>query len=316
MKKEFLLLIKAAVSGSLLYLVFRRTDLMSILDGVVQLPLWSFLAALILSLTAVMFASFRWGLFIKSHLGRGRVFSFYLAGMFFNTVLPGLVGGDAVKGYYLYKEGSTIPNTVSSLFMDRFLGYVVLLGMGTAAYPFALPVLKGTELVWAFPVILATFITISYLILYRRAGSRFGFIASFLESLDACFVDTGAIGRGLLFSLIVQALNVLTVYILAVGFGLDITILVLMAFLPIIVTLASVPITVSGLGVREASFVVFFGAYGLNGESALALSLAWFGILIATGLVGLIEYLRSGRGVPPTPKEPRINPDLLPSSSP
>jgi len=295
LKKAIKLSFKIVLSGLLLFLVFRKTNPSSILEEFRHVSPWYFLISLALSITAVLFASLRWGLFIKPNPGRGKVFSLYLTGMFFNTVLPGLVGGDAIKGYYLFKGGNTVPGTVSSIFMDRYLGYVALLGLGILAYPFALPIVIGTGLEWLFPAILALFILGTGIILNIRVRAFFPSFSLFFESLDLSFKDRTAVFNGLLFSLIVQGINILIVYVLSWGFGFETPLIVLLAFLPIIVTLSSLPLTISGLGIREVSFVIFLGAYGLDRESALTLSLAWFAILLTTGLLGLVEYLRAGR---------------------
>ena len=52
------------------------------------------------------------------------------------------------------------------------------------------------------------------------------------------------------------------------------------------------PISISGLGVREGAFVLFFGLIGIKPEVATAISLSWFMTISAAGIIGLIEYIR------------------------
>ncbi len=47
-----------------------------------------------------------------------------------------------------------------------------------------------------------------------------------------------------------------------------------------------VPISVSGLGVREASLVMLLPGYGVPMEQALSFSLVIFGMLVFSGLIG------------------------------
>ena len=142
------------------------------------------------------------------------------------------------------------------------------LGLGTLAYPFTLPIVRGTGLEWVFPGILAVFIIASALILSGWIRRSFPTFSTFFQSLDGCLHDKRVILKGLLFSLVVQGVNILMVYVLSKGYGFDIPLMVLTAFLPIILTFSSLPISISGLGIREASFVIFLGAYGLKAESA------------------------------------------------
>ena len=62
------------------------------------------------------------------------------------------------------------------------------------------------------------------------------------------------------------------------------------AALPIINIMTMVPITFSGIGVREGAFVYFLGLKGIEPEPALALGLLFFSIQVATGLVGGVAY--------------------------
>jgi uncharacterized membrane protein YbhN (UPF0104 family) len=52
------------------------------------------------------------------------------------------------------------------------------------------------------------------------------------------------------------------------------------------------PISISGLGVREGAFVVFFGLIGVKPEAATAVSLSWFISSSVGSLLGLIEYIK------------------------
>lgn len=57
-------------------------------------------------------------------------------------------------------------------------------------------------------------------------------------------------------------------------------------FLPIILFLVLPPITVGGLGVREAGFIYFFGTTGMEAEATFALSLLIYLGAIVSALPG------------------------------
>jgi hypothetical protein len=50
--------------------------------------------------------------------------------------------------------------------------------------------------------------------------------------------------------------------------------------------LASLPITINGIGVREGGFIYFLGLYGVAPESAVAISLGVLAMLICVGMIG------------------------------
>jgi hypothetical protein len=68
--------------------------------------------------------------------------SYYLIGMYFNLVLPTTVGGDVVRAWYLDGGSGRRLAAFVSVFVDRFSGLIVLLGLaclGLALSPLELP---------------------------------------------------------------------------------------------------------------------------------------------------------------------------------
>ena len=95
-----------------------------------------------------------------------------------------------------------------------------------------------------------------------------------------------------LLSLAVQTTGVLAVYTLSKGLNMQLPLLPLFIFIPVISAMTTIPISISGLGVREASFVLLFAYLGLSPSEATALSLSWFLSASTGSLAGLIEYIK------------------------
>jgi uncharacterized membrane protein YbhN (UPF0104 family) len=98
--------------------------------------------------------------------------------------------------------------------------------------------------------------------------------------------------RAFFLSVLIQVLGVFTVYVLARGLGQDFPLGPLFAFFPIVVVLSAVPISIAGIGVREASMVLLLGTLGVEPAAATALSLAWFLSVTVGTFLGLYEYFR------------------------
>jgi hypothetical protein len=90
-------------------------------------------------------------------------------------------------------------------------------------------------------------------------------------------------------------LFVLSAYVLQRGMGLDLGLYAMGWMRPLVFVLTLLPLTVAGLGVREASYVAFMGFYGVNSTTALAFGLILFGIQVAIGLVGAALDLNERR---------------------
>ena len=59
-----------------------------------------------------------------------------------------------------------------------------------------------------------------------------------------------------------------------------------------IILISMIPVSISGLGIREGAFVFFLGTTGVPPEKAMTLSILWFLSVVVAGLWGFIEYLR------------------------
>lgn len=60
----------------------------------------------------------------------------------------------------------------------------------------------------------------------------------------------------------------------------------------------NLPIALGGLGVREAMFVLFFGALGVPDARAIGLGLLVYLVFVAASLAGAPSFALGGRGEP------------------
>jgi len=213
-----------------------------------------------------------------------------MIGAFFGSFMPGIVGGDAVRAYYLNKKAKKMSLTLASIFMDRYIGYASLMLIGISAAPFAFSYFGDSQYKWLMPFIFAAFVIGSILFFLLQLGKRFRGMSDFYEYFSALRTQKGIIIKAVLISLLVQFLNFFIVVTLAAGMGEKIPLLVLFVFLPIIITITMIPISISGLGVREGSFVILLGLIGVKSEIATSLSLAWFFSVFVGSLPGLAIY--------------------------
>ena len=67
-----------------------------------------------------------------------------------------------------------------------------------------------------------------------------------------------------------------------------------MLFIPLISFLLVLPISLSGLGVREGGYVYLFAQAGVSAPLALAMSLLFYALNVASGLIGGVLYAFEG----------------------
>ena len=91
----------------------------------------------------------------------------------------------------------------------------------------------------------------------------------------------------------------------ACAFRIDVTALEVFAFVPLIWFLTMVPLSLGGLGVREAGFVYLFGTVGVAEGASLLLSLGTYAGLVAAGAVGGVVLLFQARLLPRSEAAPQ-----------
>ncbi|TAL27969.1 MAG: flippase-like domain-containing protein [Nitrospirae bacterium] len=297
LNKIVLLILKLAVSSGLLYLVLSKAGAEKVLAIITTINPAAFIFSILLYLVSLYVSTMRWRLLLPVEFRKKKLLSFYMIGSFFSTFLPGVIGGDAVKGYYLYKETNNGSLSLASVFMDRYIGFVSLMIMGLIAYIAGFNYLKGSIIEWLLPAIILAFVIGNLVIFGLRFGKRMKRLAEFYAYFDKYRNHKTMIAKTLFLSFIVQIINIISIYIITLGLGQHISLVYFFIFFPIITTISTLPISISGLGLRESSFVLLFGLpqIGIKPEMATAMSFAWFLSTAFGGLCGLFEYLRLKR---------------------
>jgi len=290
--------VKVFVSGGLLYAVISKTGIDKVLSTLKGIYIPSFILAVLIYICAIFISTIRWRLLLHERFGLGKLFSLYVIGSFFNHLLPGMIGGDAVKAYYLYRDTGKGSSAVASVFIDRYIGFTALILVGLIAFPFGFRYFRGSYIEWVLPLIVLLFVAGSFFVFGLRIGRGIKLLSGFYDYFTLYKEKKAVIVKALMLSFIIQTIVIFAVYVLSLGLKVDVPLLPLFIFIPVISTIASLPISISGLGVREASFVLLFGFLGISPGEATAVSFAWF-LSVATGsLPGLIEYLRYKKGTP------------------
>lgn len=301
-KKIAVLILKLSVSAVLFYLLISKIGTKTIIHNIKLSSPLSFITAVGMYMLATFFSSLRWKLLIPQSMRTKRLFSMYMIGSFFNTCMPGIIGGDAVKAYYLSSElkksqksavsGREASIAVASVFMDRYVGFSAMLVISMIAFPFGFRYLEGTPVKWFMPIVLAGFIFGSIVVFKFRFGERFRFLFKVYEYFKVYSRKKEVLFKAFLYSVVIQISGIVAIYILSKGISLNITFLSLLIFVPIIILISFIPVSISGIGLREGAFVIFLGTIGVPPDLSVTLSILWFLSVVVASLWGLFDYLR------------------------
>lgn len=303
-RKTAALLIKAAVSAALIITLFRNADLRDTLSAVLRLGPGAWVSAVFLYMLGQVISAYRWKLLsgaagfcapLRDHV------SYYFIGMFFNLFLPTSVGGDAVKCWYLSRTdptGRTAP-AIYTVLAERVTGFLVMFWMGTGALFFAPPgALPGTVFALAAACSAMSVLVMPFIpaLLKRILKKRtWAWSRTLLEDIAVYWRVPAVLFKALAWSLVFHSLLVAIHIIIGRAMGLPVP----AAYYVVVYSAASlagfIPISLSGIGPREGTYLYLFTLIGIGQPDALAFGVCWLGVIIAASLPGAALYLLGGR---------------------
>jgi uncharacterized membrane protein YbhN (UPF0104 family) len=270
------------------------------------------LSGLLMGLT-ILLGIARWRVVLRVQgfdLPWGRAAEISFVAHFFNSFLLGSTGGDLMKAFYAARETHhKKTEAVVTVFVDRLIGlWAMLLFAGAMMLPNLTLLFLHAKLRSLALLTLAMLGACSGLVAVAfwggvsrgwsgaRAWLRRLPKGEWLErSLDSCRQfghEPFFLSRTLVISMLLNAICVFQVWVIGSGLGLNIPPRVLFLIVPVIICISALPITPSGLGVRENLFVLMLAesAIGVPDASALSLSLLAYAGSLFWSLVGGLVY--------------------------
>jgi uncharacterized membrane protein YbhN (UPF0104 family) len=220
----------------------------------------------------------------------------FFEGVFFNLCLPTSIGGDVVKAYRLADSTQGRLLAGCTVVADRLTGLAALGVLAGAAaiakeWSLGLPttIAVGTALLAA--ALLVIWLGVGsldrLLTLFPEPHSARRFISRLLPYQMRPSLMTKAVA----WSLLVQAGGALAVSLIARGIGVSLPISIWFAVVPLIALAMVLPISISGVGVREGGLAFLLAPSGVPAEQAVAIGLLWFLTTIVSGLLGGLLFL-------------------------
>lgn len=297
-------IVKGGISLGLIAWVLSKVDVAQAWSQATAMNPAMAMLAVILMLAQIALGAVRWGLVLRAlsaPLRWMQTASVYYIGVFFAIVLPGAVGGDAVRMWAARRNGLSLASAINSVALERAVtvfGLVLLVCLTQPILMLRLPDLPGA---WVFPLLLAVCV-LGILVLavldrlpqsFRRWPVARG-AALLAVDTRKLFFHPGYSLITLLVALLGHVNLSLVAYALAVGLGLDVHVLDCLVLVPPVILIITLPISISGWGVRETAMVTAFAFVGVPEESALVLSILFGLVGMLTALPGGLVFLLAG----------------------
>ena len=289
--------LKVALSLLLLVILLAETDLSQLAGAVARAQSGWVIAALVGYLASQVVSAIRWTMLARP-LGFQEPFSqffgAYFTGMYMNLFAPSTVAGDIGRALLLAGGQKRKALAFTTVLADRGLGFVVLVWIGALAivlqpgyrlppplYLSAWVVPPTTLLGWLFGPKMA--------VRFLRPGNRWRTLVE--RDLTAYWHDYRLLGETSAVAVVFHAVQIVTQVFLAWALGLKVPAAFFFIFVPVVNILGMLPVSFSGIGIREGGYWFFLSQLGVDRASALALGLLSSVVVLLTGLAGGVVFL-------------------------
>lgn len=305
---------RVAVSIAVLGILLLKIGVVEVIDKLIQAKLELVVAGMLIYLAANLVNIYKWQLILAGQGDRvpfRNLFSIFYVGVFFNNLLLTNFGGDVIRVMRLARLTERPAVAAGSVVADRVSSTFALLLIAVVPAIFQLRLLG-----WKWALLVISMFLLSVLVIAllasERAVRRLGrlpllrgglmglreHVRHFYYSLYELRGQKGVLALVMLISLFYQALQIVTIYLLGLALEIEISIINYFLFIPIVLAVSMLPISLNGLGVREGAWVALFSLVSVPDTAALSLSLLTLLLMSVVSLLGGAFYLFDRKTVP------------------
>ncbi|CAN2048211.1 glycosyltransferase 2 family protein [Candidatus Magnetomoraceae bacterium gMMP-13] len=299
-RKNIIILLKFLISLSLLGWFIMQTDFSKVLKVLGSIPFYIIFLAVIINIFAFYINAVKWHKLLNN-FKLMKLFSLNLIALYYMLILPGQIAGELVKTYKLAKGRREAEQIAASVIIDRITGIIGLMLVAMAGLILSKTSIAKNLTLW-FSISIIVFSLLLYLFYFKSVENiikRFALlfkksftgtiiepcllvIAAWRQYLKNPFMLLQSICYGIAYQLICVYVNI----IIARALNIDITFVDWCWIFGVISIALFLPITISGIGVREGGFIFLLGNMGVEPERALAMSLSLLGLHVVCAFIG------------------------------
>lgn len=296
--------LKLAVTGGLFGLILYFVPFETIWAGIQRLSPLVWLSVLAAFIFGHLINAFKWHLLVGEGLSFSQTAKAHFAGLASNLVLPGTSGGDVTRAALLTRDSASVSSLITGSIVDRLidvtmlvllaaLGASLLAGTGETGRVLqigALVLVAAGVTVYAFLPTLDRYLRRKFST--DQAGKAVklgldivGFLTCHRNRILICVLISGLVQAGFV------TLNLF----LSISMDGPVSLWAWLFAWPLAKLIATLPISLGGLGVREASLASIFAGLGMGAPIVIAVGLVWQTIVLGGGLFGLAVQFISRR---------------------
>lgn len=286
------------LSALLIYFAFRKADLPQLWSNLASVS-WQLVTVLVLlNIISMLIGGLRWAILVLGRANLKDILIFTKAsftGSFYALFFPSSVGGDLLKWTTLLKNYPQISKLklAGTAIIDRVIGFSAFSLMAMIS------LILGKILRYQFPGILFWLflginiaLIIFYLFVFRlnfeKMAGKYKFLNKLLEIVDLLKnSNKKRIILCFLISMLAQPFWMMISWYLFNSLGIDLKLIQVFIFMPIISLILILPISWAGFGARENLYLYFLVPLGYSAEKLLFAS-------TFSGVMGILMALLGG----------------------
>ena len=291
-----------------LLLILYLIDLKELLIRLSDINLFFLFLSIILNIPHLFFKSLRWNLLLSEQdifYSKTESFLIYMSSLYIGFLTPGRLG-EFVKVLYLRNDKKiSIGAGFSSVLTDRLFDLYLLIILGfIGVWQFDILGQLSTPFIFlTVLIILSPLIILNENLIHKIIGILFKFavlkkISGNIKDNSKAFFNgiNQLISSKLLISAILTCFGYLTFflqsYLILLSMNLSLSFLTIILFMSISNLISFIPISISGLGTRDATLIYLFSIMNLIPEYAVAYSmLVFLTFFISGGIMGAVAWL-------------------------
>jgi len=313
MRKKIFFLLKLILVIAIFYWIMKSVNLTETYNTLLKANLILVVIAFLMNNLSNIFLTIKWyrlskPLKIKSSFLE--LLKLNYISIFYSSFLPGQTSGELVKGAKLTKAEGAVQKVWIPIFIDKATNLLITFLIGFVAIIMDEKLRNNNYLLFSVSIatLLFTFITMILFSEHTEKAIRFlkdklvqimdilKINSSLIKQLSVSYLDYYKkhdllMLETLIWSILIKMPHIFAFYFLALSLNITIDITQAAWLFAVVFLVTILPVTFSGLGVREGAVIIILSEFGIDKSSALGLSVLIFTLGIAMALIGGIGEL-------------------------
>ncbi len=285
-------ILKIIVSAALLLFLLFKVNLKEVANLFLTISLPVLAILFLLTFIIFLIKAIKWGILLKSiniNIKLIEIYKLTLIGVFYGMITPAKIG-DFLKCHHIEYSKSEV---ISTILWDRIIDIAVLILLSNLS---VFLFFRDRPIIYIMLILTVVFTVVFLLITNQKIIALFANLLKIPEGAQKNFIDKMTEIRGnkktilnvfawtIWFYIVVMVISICILR--SFDPRMDISIVF---FVPVIILVANVPITISGLGLREYAAVLCFTA--VSGDATLGFTFSITLFIATTVIPGIIGYL-------------------------